>query len=873
MLVTQRYRDPPPGMPLVLALFSFRYDAHLVPGLVANLRPIVHGHIAWDDRAASGTLSSEPARRNALLAEAQRQRAGWLLTCDPDERFEDRLAERLPDLVSQGDNILWRFHCREMFSPTHWRADGIWGGKRMIRLFPAAAATGGLDTPLHGGWVAEPGRFRQRDARLAFYHLRMAHPARRALRRRLYAAVDPGRLHQGIGYDYLDDERAMVLQPVAEARRFSPPFVEDGGLWAPDPGDLGDPAPDPFEARLSFAATCLKARAGIGPALHALADLAAASPADTDLQHVLARAALRAGQPGQALALSERLLDRAPGDLHAHLLRAEAAGHLGRTDAAHDSLAALDPALDDFPLLAQLRARALPQAADLTGKGALWRRWVRGEARAAEGARLPATARLAVVVIGFRAQPGLAAAVRSVLAQPEAAEVVVVHSGGGDVRSLLGGLTDRLRLIEVEEPLYVGAARNIGIDASRAPFVAFLAGDCTAEPGWIAARLRAHEAGAAMVSSPVLPAAGAGPVALASHFLKYGLRHPAVAPEAQSHYGRSYARWVLDAAGCYPPGLRIAEDDRMNALTDRLALPVWAADAAVRHAAVNDLAALLRDERARGARRADHPPYRALAGADGPDDRIEAAARIILLQAARAADALAGMRGRALSSLLATQWLVLKADRAGLAEALVRIAQADALWAQARALRREDPARALTLAQEAWQMDSQDWRKPLLAGLLMRALGQPGAAAMVAVSAALDPQRPEPALTLVSWARSDEGPAAALQQAGAALCRAPGSETLWRATAGLWLAQGLPDQATACLRVALALSPASGDLHEDLARQHRQRGDMVLSAFRSLSARRIGAWPGRGQGGAPGHGALKSPPNRNAAWPGGLIPL
>lgn len=33
-----------------IAVFSYRYDAHLVPDLIANLDPIVDGWIALDDR-------------------------------------------------------------------------------------------------------------------------------------------------------------------------------------------------------------------------------------------------------------------------------------------------------------------------------------------------------------------------------------------------------------------------------------------------------------------------------------------------------------------------------------------------------------------------------------------------------------------------------------------------------------------------------------------------------------------------------------------------------------------------------------------------------------------------------------------------------
>ena len=54
----------------LLAVFSYRYDAQLVPGLLANIDPVVDGWIAFDDRAASGVFSSEPARRRAFLASA-----------------------------------------------------------------------------------------------------------------------------------------------------------------------------------------------------------------------------------------------------------------------------------------------------------------------------------------------------------------------------------------------------------------------------------------------------------------------------------------------------------------------------------------------------------------------------------------------------------------------------------------------------------------------------------------------------------------------------------------------------------------------------------------------------------------------------------
>jgi hypothetical protein len=188
----------------------------------------------------------------------------------------------------------------------------------------------------------------------------------------------------------------------------------------------------------------------------------------------------------------------------------------------------------------------------------VWRRWFVGPAQMVEGTEV-ATSDLAVVVIGLRAQEDLGAAVASLRAQ-HVAEIVVVNSGGGPAREKLGPHLDHIRLIEVDAPMLVGAARNVGIDASHAPFVAFLAGDCTAAPGWIEARLKAHLAGARAVASAVAPPEGAGYWTRAAHLFLFGLRSPRLPSALAQRYGASYDRRVFAEAGYFNPVLRIGED-------------------------------------------------------------------------------------------------------------------------------------------------------------------------------------------------------------------------------------------------------------------------------------------------------------------------
>ena len=222
--------------PALLAVFSFRYDAHLVPGLLANIEPMVDGWVSYDDRGSTEEFSDEPARRHALLAAARQAGAEWVLAVDPDERFERGLADALPALVGAEGPIAYAFAVRELYGPDCYRVDGVWGRKSQTRLFRLPAALQPSPAPLHSPWhMLVPGA-QVRDAGFNLYHLKMITAERRRARAALYNRLDPGRRYQPIGYDYLADDEGAVLEKVPEGREYHPPHVEDGGLWMPAPG-------------------------------------------------------------------------------------------------------------------------------------------------------------------------------------------------------------------------------------------------------------------------------------------------------------------------------------------------------------------------------------------------------------------------------------------------------------------------------------------------------------------------------------------------------------------------------------------------------------------------------------------------------------
>ncbi|SFO10883.1 hypothetical protein SAMN03159463_01132 [Mesorhizobium sp. NFR06] len=218
----------------IVAVFSYRYDQHLVPDLIANLDPVVDGWIAYDDRASDEVFSSEPRRRRALIAAAHEAGADWVLAMDPDERMENALASRIGRLTSGSRHVAWGFRCREMYTPASYRTDGAWGQKMQHRLFCAYHPDRYRSKDLHGAWFPDNIDFSLKDSGLNLYHLKMIEPKRRAARRDLYNRLDPHRQLQQIGYDYLADESGMILEAVPDGRGYFPAHADDGGLWMVD---------------------------------------------------------------------------------------------------------------------------------------------------------------------------------------------------------------------------------------------------------------------------------------------------------------------------------------------------------------------------------------------------------------------------------------------------------------------------------------------------------------------------------------------------------------------------------------------------------------------------------------------------------------
>ncbi|MCX5571135.1 MULTISPECIES: glycosyltransferase family 2 protein [Kaistia] len=209
---------------------------------------------------------------------------------------------------------------------------------------------------------------------------------------------------------------------------------------------------------------------------------------------------------------------------------------------------------------------------------------------------------IATIVLSYRAQSNVIGAVRSLLEQGEPTGIVVVNSGGGSVRNVLRAEGIEVPCLDYRERLFAGGARNRGIAETSARYVAFLAADCRARPGWIQHRLAAHGAGARTVASAIVNSAPQSRVASAAHLGMFMRRLPRLPAEKTIRFGASYERSLFDEFGLFDETLRSGEDTEFLERLPAPLRPVWDGRIQTEHLNETRLLSLLRDQFCRGVR-------------------------------------------------------------------------------------------------------------------------------------------------------------------------------------------------------------------------------------------------------------------------------
>jgi len=169
---------------------------------------------------------------------------------------------------------------------------------------------------------------------------------------------------------------------------------------------------------------------------------------------------------------------------------------------------------------------------------------------------------LAVVMLSWGTPTGIVDAVRSLMTQQTHVEVVVVNSGGTRLAKVFDRHGINVPVIERRELLNPGEARNLGIQATTAPFVAFLAADCLVRADWSRRRVFFHKAGVAAIGSTLANAHPDNPLACAAHFVDWPAR-----VSASLRGGVSYDRRLFENFGLFREDLPRGEEREFH---DRL---------------------------------------------------------------------------------------------------------------------------------------------------------------------------------------------------------------------------------------------------------------------------------------------------------------
>lgn len=174
---------------------------------------------------------------------------------------------------------------------------------------------------------------------------------------------------------------------------------------------------------------------------------------------------------------------------------------------------------------------------------------------------------LSAIIISRNNESTIADTVASVANQevPEPFEVIVVTSGTDRTASIVRERFPAVTVIDLPRPALPGDARNAGLAVARGSFVTFPGSHIELLPGSLAARLRAHRRGYAMVTGIVTNGTPT-PAGWASYFIDHAEGLPGQGPaEFDGPPGNcSYARLPLLEVGGFPEGVRTGEDTAAN---------------------------------------------------------------------------------------------------------------------------------------------------------------------------------------------------------------------------------------------------------------------------------------------------------------------
>ena len=233
--------------PEIIAVLCTYNESLNICGCIKHLEKYVDKIIIFDDGSTDETVSlakkykkvakiiknpdkknrEERKNREVILNNAyklSRKKNPWALCVDADERFEINFLQDLKKIAkkhSSAESVIGvRF--RELWdSPLQYRSDGIWDTKQKFIFFKLAPKmTFQYTNEHHIPWYYSELSGKEFLTDYNLYHLKMIKPKDRQKRVDLYNRLDPNKIMQPIGYDYLTDLKGLRLTKVGSDKRF-----------------------------------------------------------------------------------------------------------------------------------------------------------------------------------------------------------------------------------------------------------------------------------------------------------------------------------------------------------------------------------------------------------------------------------------------------------------------------------------------------------------------------------------------------------------------------------------------------------------------------------------------------------------------------
>lgn len=212
----------------IVAVTNYRFDKDYLEDWKKNLEPLVDDYVTVYDE--NGTLYKDESRARMRLYELAKQKgADWVVVMDPDERIEKHAAKKIKKIIRKleqhgSPRAALKFHLRELYKPSAYRLDGIWGKKEKHAIFSVKDDNIFSDAKLHVPREPQNTDLKVINTGLNIYHLKHIKPELRKHRKEIYNKLDPDHKFQSFGYDYLDDEQGISLKRIPFGRTYLPEY-------------------------------------------------------------------------------------------------------------------------------------------------------------------------------------------------------------------------------------------------------------------------------------------------------------------------------------------------------------------------------------------------------------------------------------------------------------------------------------------------------------------------------------------------------------------------------------------------------------------------------------------------------------------------